>query len=382
MSTFAARVFVLFGCCAAIAPAQEVITPERRPFTRFVERDDGGQLDVLVATYTKGDATLTLHAALHVADPEHYTELTKRFEAFDALLYELIADPELRPYPGMATADDWFNMLQGGMGRGLGLGHQGDHIDYRKANFVHADMSDAEWEAALARAGSSLLGELVAGGKPVETDREAEKKLRPIDLVAAFRSGRGVPELRVIGARVLSEPDPEHREPTVIIEGRNEKCLQVLQAQLAAGKKKLGIYYGAAHMEHMERRLLKDLGWTRTNEQWLQAWDNRASRFPVVEKGLQQKRYRAHSDIELLTASLRAWLNAHADEEPTWPRLRAYRSDAKLPGRNDGKDPWGHDYVLRSTRSGFEVRGLGSDGVIDTEDDLAGESVERGGEDG
>ena len=64
-------------------------------------------------------------------------------------------------------------------------------------------------------------------------------------------------ELRIVFARLLAQPDGVRRDPTVIIESRNERCLEVLQQQLAAGRKKLGIYYGAAHMEHIERRLLQ-----------------------------------------------------------------------------------------------------------------------------
>ena len=370
-----AALLSLLGCQPLLAQQPE--PAERRPFARIVERDDGGQLDILVATYQKGDTELTLFAAVHIADVELYREMHRRFAACDVLLYELIADADLRPYPGMRTEDDWFNAFQGGMGRGLGLVHQGDHIDYRKPNFVHADMTGEEWEAALERAGSSLIGQLLSGNKGKEPDREAEAKQRPVDLVAAFRSGRGVHELRIAGARLLLDSDGEHREPNVLIEGRNEKCLAVLARQLAAGKKRIGIYYGAAHMEHMERRLQQDLGWRRTGEEWVMAWDNRASRFPTVEKGLQQKRYRARQDLDALTQLLGSWLSTNAAGEPTWAALRAAAAGGVLPGRADGKDPWGRDYLLQRQDGGHLVRCRGSDGAPDTEDDLLGEVVRR-----
>jgi hypothetical protein len=358
-------------------PAQE--PAERRPFLRLIDNDTDGRLELLIATYTKGSAELVLYAALHIADPAHYQDLQRRFEAHDALLYELIADPAVRPSPGTRTEDDWFNMFQGGMGRGFGLVHQGDHIDYRPANFVHADMSPEEWEEALRRAGSSLIGEAIGMGKNHEPDREAEAAQGHIDLVAAFRSGKGAYELRRLGAQLMVQPDPQRDEPTVIIEGRNEKCLRVLAEQLAAGKQKLGIYYGAAHMEHLERRLLQDLGWKRTGEQWVTAWDNSKRLFPVAEKGLQQKRYRARQDLEALTTLLQAWQTKNPGKAPTWDLLRKEGTDGKLPGRNDGKDPWGRDYVLRQQGDAHEVRCLGSDGVIDTEDDSAGTPIDDRG---
>jgi hypothetical protein len=367
----AVAVFVL--TFAAVASAQTRAEP--RPFCRFVERDDGGQVDVLVATYTKGDATVTLLASLHVADAEHYAALQQRFATFDPLLYELVADTEVRPYPGMESEDDWFSALQGGMGRGVGLVAQVEHIDYRQPNFVHADMTPAQWEAAIERAGSSFLGELFSGGDTVELDRDAEAKLRPLDVVAAFRSGRGVHELRIAASRLIASPEGQRREPTVIIEARNERCLEVLQEQLATGKARLGIYYGAAHMEHLERRLVQDLGWSRTGEEWLRAWDNRRERFPVVEKGLQQKRYRARGDVDALTAVLGEWAKAHAGESPTWATLRATQPSGALPGRADGVDPWGRHYELRTKDGDCAVRCLGSDGVADTADDPVGASV-------
>ena len=58
----------------------------------------------------------------------------------------------------------------------------------------------------------------------------------------------------------------------VIITDRNIKCLKVLDDQIAKGKKKLGIFYGAAHFPDMEERLIEN-GWKKIREEWLTAWD-------------------------------------------------------------------------------------------------------------
>ncbi|HZN41235.1 MAG TPA: hypothetical protein VFD82_20685 [Planctomycetota bacterium] len=371
-----------FGTAVAQQPASEPPKPAgdgaaRRPFTRCVERDDGGQLDVLIATYSKGDATLTLHGAVHVADPEHYRDLQQRFTTFDALLYELVAEAGLRPYPEMEHDDSHIlSLLQGGMARGLGLVEQMTHVDYRRPNFVHADLTDEQWEEALEKAGSNLLFEMMSAVPSLDADRDAESKLRKQDFVAAARRGTAAQEMRIAFARVIAEPEAERRHPTVIIEARNERCLDVLQEQLAAGKKKLGIYYGAAHMEHIERRLLEDLGWQRTGEEWVTAWDNRASRFPPVEKGLQQKRYRARQDVDALTDALRTWTKVNAGQAPSWDLLRKAQQDGRLPGCADGVDPWGRAYELGVQKSWCEVRCLGSDGA--TDDDIVGDRVRTG----
>lgn len=350
--------------------------PARRPFLRLVEDAGGGRLEALVATYTRGDATLTLYGCVHVADRAFYEEMQRRFRTHDALLYELVGPADLRPYPDMEVGEDehWVSMIQGGMGRGLKLADQFGAMDYRQDNFVHADMTEDEWREALAAAGESELSELLSAG-PDDVDREAEAGREEVDLVAAFRRGGGVAELRIVMARMMLGGDPAVDQPTVIIHGRNEKCLRVLAQQLQAGKRRLGIFYGAAHMAHLERRLTVDLGWRRAREEWVSAWDCSYARWPLQERGLKQKRYRARRDLKKLWEAATRHARAHGGEV-SWRALRASREDGRLPGRDDGVDSWGRAYVLRRVGDGWEVCCLGSDGVLGTDDDL----VYRGGE--
>ena len=57
----------------------------------------------------------------------------------------------------------------------------------------------------------------------------------------------------------------------VIIGDRNARCIEVLDREIAAGKKKLGIFYGAGHFPDIERRLLEK-GFTRVSQKWATAW--------------------------------------------------------------------------------------------------------------
>lgn len=354
-----------------VPASAEASQQAKRQFCRLVEAKQEARLDVLVATYRRGDATLTMYGCIHIADREFYEGMQKRFAAHDALLYELIAPPSLRPYPGMPTGGDhWISMVQGGMGAGLKLADQFGVMDYRQDNFVHADMTGEEWRAALRKAGGSELGEVLKMA-PTDVDRDKEAQQRPVDLVEAFRSGGGTPELRIVLGRTMTSADAEPTQPTVIIHGRNERCLQVLTEQLQAGKKNLGIFYGAAHLQHMERRLLEDFGWQRVREEWVMAWDCRASKFPKVEKGLKRKRYRARKDLGKLAKAVASWCAGHKGQRPNFDKLRRASANGKLPGRQDGKDPWGRPYVLRPFEGGYELRCLASDGKVDTEDDLS-----------
>jgi len=48
--------------------------------------------------------------------------------------------------------------------------------------------------------------------------------------------------------------------------------IEVLQEQMAAGKRKLAIFYGAGHLLDLDQRLI-DLKFKRTGHEWLTAWE-------------------------------------------------------------------------------------------------------------
>ena len=58
---------------------------------------------------------------------------------------------------------------------------------------------------------------------------------------------------------------------SVIIGDRNIKCLDVMEEQIKARKKNIGIFYGAAHFPDMEVRLRK-MGFKKTKHVWNTAW--------------------------------------------------------------------------------------------------------------
>jgi hypothetical protein len=64
----------------------------------------------------------------------------------------------------------------------------------------------------------------------------------------------------------------ENGKGSVVISERNKKALEVVDRETAAGRTKLGLFYGAAHLEDMEKRL-EARGYQRTGERWLTAWD-------------------------------------------------------------------------------------------------------------
>jgi hypothetical protein len=71
---------------------------------------------------------------------------------------------------------------------------------------------------------------------------------------------------------------------TILIEDRNGAAMKVFQKELAKGRKRIGIFYGAAHMPDFEKRLRDDFGLKKERVEWVTAWDltqNKASGPPI-----------------------------------------------------------------------------------------------------
>ena len=162
-----------------------------------------------------------------------------------------------------------------------------DRIDYSPDNFVHADLTPSGFQEKMKERGESILTFfLTSMQRQVDYMRKNadERENTPpekFDLVSAFRSGYGRHSLRMMFAKQLKNLEAmagggdldDENGGTVLLEGRNQRALEVLQEQLLKGKKDLGIYYGAAHMPGIERSLQKRMGFKKVEEKWLIAWD-------------------------------------------------------------------------------------------------------------
>jgi hypothetical protein len=64
-------------------------------------------------------------------------------------------------------------------------------------------------------------------------------------------------------------------EGSTLITDRNAAALRVLREQIAKGRRRIAIFYGAAHMADFDRRLRADHGLQPGETVWLEAWDLR-----------------------------------------------------------------------------------------------------------
>ncbi len=59
---------------------------------------------------------------------------------------------------------------------------------------------------------------------------------------------------------VTAGMDDEKGVKNTLIKGPNRKAFEVLSRELAAGKRKIAVFYGAGHLSDMAQRLEKDFG--------------------------------------------------------------------------------------------------------------------------
>lgn len=399
--------FVALALAAAALPAQDppAAAPAFVPseFVRFVRDGEGGHLDTAITTYRKGDVEVVLFGAVHIADQACYEQLNDRFTACDALLYELVGPSGYRPRKGEVSTGSPVSMLQTLLKDSLQLSFQLDVIDYGVANFVHADMTPGEFADSMAERGESMLSMMMAMMTQAtraqtqrreaedDDDEEAGKSgnkpsLQPpsVDMAKAWRERKGYHTLRLLFASQLEQIEAisaaSGKGGSTLLEGRNEKCLEVLQREIAAGRKKLGIYYGAAHLPHLERRLVQDLGFARVGHEWLVAWDCSLRLDPKYDRELVQLRLRCRDELAVLAQWARDTRLALGGTPPSLAAEQPLPAGAP-PYTGPRLDPWGRAYRIepRPRSARWQVRSLGQDGLADTDDDLVVQEPRRGG---
>ncbi len=270
---------------AAVEQAKAKVKQSR--FLRVVKTDKGEPtaMETSIARYVpKGNdregVTVELVSAVHVGEKDYYEQLNKRFEGYDALLYELVAPEGTRVPKGGGQATGVVSGLQNGMKGVLELEFQLTGVDYTKDNFVHADMSPDDFAKAMRDRGESMWSMMFRMMGQSMAQQSSGQGMSDVELMMAmFSKDRAIKLKRLMAQQfenlefvttALSGPDG-----SALIEGRNEAALKVLKKQLAAGKKKVGIFYGAGHMPDLEKRLLADFDLKLDGEEWLEAWNLR-----------------------------------------------------------------------------------------------------------
>jgi hypothetical protein len=247
------------------------------------ENRDPVALQTAIAKYVPAggekSVEIDLVAVVHIGEKPYYERLNKEFEKYDAVLYELVAPEGNKPPKGAERrSDNPVAMLQQGMKLFLRLEHQLEVLDYQKANFIHADLSPEGMKKAMKERGDDqmtiVLGVIADFLRKKNLDADKPEPQAPdislTDLLNPTKFKRMMAQQFEDAGGDAGLGGTINR---LLVEDRNKACIKVLQQQLTAGKKKIAIFYGAAHMPDFDKRLKEDFGMKRTESEWITAWN-------------------------------------------------------------------------------------------------------------
>jgi hypothetical protein len=272
----------------------EIAADDRPPvgeFLRYAEPKLGvaGGLDIAVTDYVhpEGRVPVRMIGVVHIADAPYYRALQRELDECETVLFEAVM-------PRGAEITDWIRSQHEARSELAGFQHeiagwfgfewQLHAIDYSSPRFVLADMTLEEFRA---KGGDELLPDL-----PIEGEEAKDLPAGVQTLLRRFREfGRQTMAddnpmrsiARKLFAEALGKNDlskslemfPGLSE--LILVKRNEVALKKLEEVLPAAKGIVGVFYGAAHMEGLEKDLLTRLGYVRKDARWYRAWALRPS---------------------------------------------------------------------------------------------------------
>jgi len=286
---FLSATLLLSGLQLCIAGESSGTTAEKTPaeqaFVRL-KRDENGRpaaLQVAVVRYVPRDKDHALEyvdliSAVHIGEHDYYKLINLLFTRYDAVLYELVAPQGTRIPKGGNEKKGIISGTQSWMRDVLGMGMQLEDVDYTLPHLVHADLSPREFSERMDERNETVIGMIgkasLAGMGRRNTTRILLSEMR---LLRNLMSGNRDLALKIFMAEQMVQSIKlgdavEGKKGSTLVAERNRKALQVLRREIDAGKKKLAIFYGAAHMPDMSKRLMSEFDLVPASTVWLDAW--------------------------------------------------------------------------------------------------------------
>ena len=243
-------------------------------WVRVVRHGAEGALQVAAGAFERADGRrVYLVGAVHVAHAEAFAAQQSLLDSMDLVLWEGVGGKD-KPDPEVMARFDVLFKTQVLLKNILDLEFQLEQIDYVRPFWRNSDMQLAEVQAELDRRGLSILpneelfqalfGTLFKFVDPARVPRNA----------ALGRTYRGtVAPLMADTERVFQHAGAEGLKEVLVL-ARNRKVMADLAAVLAdaAPPRRIGIYYGAAHLPDMARALQQELGVRWVGVHWVTAW--------------------------------------------------------------------------------------------------------------
>ncbi|MFA7483216.1 MAG: hypothetical protein WC314_22110 [Vulcanimicrobiota bacterium] len=241
------------------------------------------QTSVLTMQNSRGQE-LDLVSAVHVGSPTYYGELNKRFKGYDAVLYELILPDEMagQALPAQMNTGSGVSGIQGMIAKSMGLTTQIEKINYTAPNFVHADLTRNGLAQKMAERQENLMTYMMkALGSSGSMDQSqlgvTDEELAELDLMAVMSGRTSAKDRKVLrklfgSAMGASGGLLAGLGDSALIADRNQAALKVARREVQSGKRRIALFYGAAHMPDLKKQLESE-GWKRVRTDWVTAWD-------------------------------------------------------------------------------------------------------------
>jgi len=250
------------------------VAEEKTKFLK-VGRDAKGvpvTVETATVTYKKGDVSVDLIGVIHIGDRGYYEKFNRSFPQYEALLYELVA-----PKGAIPKRNQKGLTIHNIIGFFLQLDSQMNVVDYTPKNFIHADLSPEGMAKAVKNRGHDTFTIILSLATDFLKQRNMSKIKGPtksIDMERLRHKNQAVFLKRVMAETMEQSIDGAGLGETIgsiLIDDRNKAAMKVLKDQIVAGRKKLGLFYGAAHMPDFEQRLVL-MGFKKNSQTWQRAW--------------------------------------------------------------------------------------------------------------
>jgi hypothetical protein len=244
-------------------------------FTGYLEGEvEGLQTRSRIYRHPETGTVVSLVGAVHVGDPAYYEELQRMLDAHEVVLFEGVR--------GLDSGEiEFIARLQIELKDFLGLGFQKDHLDYARPNWVNADMTWEEMRRELEARNQELIPNMEAIRRmtPMIT-KMLETQMKSLEKSPGARALVQDSAKRILGRMLASSERlfkmlgiyDEKQRNDVLISLRNDRAFEALEKSLAEGKRSVAVFYGAAHLPDLERRLTEELGFRPVGDRWLLAW--------------------------------------------------------------------------------------------------------------
>lgn len=253
---------------------------------RYVDLPSGeAELQTGITTFTNADGVqVDLISAVHIGDESYYDALNHIFTDYDVVLYELVGGPmEERGKTELTAEMQAVHLAQRVAQAILGFRYQLDGIDYTATNFEHADVTWEEW-TSLNSSKNEDLASMFFRAMSINYDEDLQKEMEAmnqeelttniVEAITEFsphKLKRSLAPMLGNAEVFVTKMEAHHEGGSVIITERNKVVMNRVNETVAAGNKRVGVFYGAGHMPDLAERLTS-AGYTQGDTRWLMAW--------------------------------------------------------------------------------------------------------------